>query len=54
MGNLSQRLPLFNTLEYGCPGRGRDLPARIRNSWEIARQGNTQRMIKGKRERISS
>jgi hypothetical protein len=26
-GHLSQWFPLFNTLDYGCPGRRRDLEA---------------------------
>jgi len=54
MGNLSQWFPFFNTLDHGCPGRGRDLPARISYGRREARQRHQQRMIKGRGERIIS
>jgi hypothetical protein len=51
-GDVTERFPLRDTLEHGCPCRGRDLPARIRYSLRVARQRQKPRMVKGRGERI--
>jgi hypothetical protein len=35
--DVTERFPLLDPLEHGCPGRGRDLPARIRFGLRVAR-----------------
>jgi hypothetical protein len=50
--DVTQRFPLLDTLEHGCPCRGRDLPARISYGMRLARQRHEQRIVKGKGERI--
>ncbi len=35
--DVTERFSLLDTLEHGCPFRGRDLPARIRGSLRVAR-----------------
>jgi hypothetical protein len=52
MGDVTERLPLVDPLEHGCPRGGRDLPARIRYSLRVARQRHKQRIVKGRGERI--
>jgi hypothetical protein len=52
--DVTERFPLLDTLEHGCPCRGRDLPARIRDSLRVARQRQQPRMVKGRCERIIS
>ena len=49
---MTERFSLLGPLEYGSPGRGRDLPARIRDSLRVARQSHQQRLVKGRGERI--
>src|SRR5579859_5498895 len=43
--NVTERFSLLDTLEHGCPGRGRDLPARIRFGLRVARQRQKPRMV---------
>ncbi|HEX6477761.1 MAG TPA: hypothetical protein VF043_02870 [Ktedonobacteraceae bacterium] len=45
--NVTQRFPLLDPLEHGCPRGGRDLPARIGLSLRVARQRYQQRIVKG-------
>jgi len=52
--NVMQRFPLLDPLEHGCPGRGRDLPARISYGMRVGRQRHQQRLVKGRYERIIS
>jgi len=53
-GEVTERFPLLDPLEHGCPGRGRDLPARSRDNLRVARQRYQQRMVKGRGEPILS
>jgi len=52
--DVTERFSLLDSLEHGCPFRGRDLPARIRYGLRVERQSHQQRMVKGRGERISS
>ena len=54
MCDVTERVSLLDTLEHGCPCRGRDLPARIRSGVRVAKQRYQQRMVKGTGERILS
>ena len=47
-------VPLLDPLEHGCPCRGRDLPARIRDGLRVGRQSYQQRMVQGRGERINT
>jgi hypothetical protein len=51
-GDVTERFPLLDTLEYGNPSRGWDLPTRIRYSLMVAKQTHEQRIVKGRGERI--
>ena len=53
-GDVTERFPLLDTLEHGFPGRGRDLPARIRCGLRVVRQRQKPRIVKGRGERIFS
>ena len=50
--DVTERFPLFDTLEHGFPCRERDLPARISYCMRVARQRQKPRMVKGRGERI--
>ena len=52
--DVTERFPLLDPLEHGCPCRGWNLPARIRFGVRVARQRYQQRMVKGRGERIIS
>ncbi len=52
--DVTERFSLLDSLEHGCPFRGRNLPARIRYGLRVERQSYQQRMVKGRGERISS
>jgi len=52
--DVPEGFPLIDPLEDGRPGRGRDLPARVRDGLRVARQRQKPRMVKGRGERIDS
>src|SRR6266567_6551389 len=52
--DVTERFPLLDTLEHGCPRGGWDLPARISLSLRVIRQRHQQRVVKGRDERVFS
>ena len=50
--DVTKRFSLLDSLEHVFPFRGRDLPARIRDSLTVATQRQKPRMVEGRGERI--
>jgi len=51
-GRCDAAVPPARPARARFPCRGRDLPARIRDGSQVARQGYQQRMVEGRCERI--